>query len=90
VQVPDNPLDGDLNDARIGAIVSLDLGLARCFTPESLATLHVPALILGAGVDIGDLRQPGALWLALALLLWLHANVEACSHSSRFGTGMVH
>lgn len=51
----DSPLDGDLSDARIGAIVSLDLGLARGFTPESLATFHVPALILGAGVDIGDL-----------------------------------
>ncbi|WEX85745.1 alpha/beta hydrolase [Sinorhizobium garamanticum] len=51
----DNPLDGDLSDARIGAIVSLDLGLARGFTPESLAAFHVPALIIGAGVDIGDL-----------------------------------
>jgi predicted dienelactone hydrolase len=42
-------------DARIGAVVSLDLGLARGFTPESLATLHVPALVIGAGVDIGDM-----------------------------------
>lgn len=49
------PLDGDLQDARIGAIVSLDLGLARGFTPESLAKVDVPALIIGAGVDIGDL-----------------------------------
>lgn len=48
-------LDGDLSDARIGAVVSLDLGLARGFTPESLAAFHVPALIVGAGVDIGDL-----------------------------------
>lgn len=51
----DNPLDGDRSDPRIGAIVSLDLGLARGFTPESLAAFHVPALIIGAGVDIGDL-----------------------------------
>ncbi|MDB5526595.1 MAG: hypothetical protein JWM58_4358 [Rhizobium sp.] len=51
----DNQLDGDLSDARIGAIVSLDLGLARGFTPENLAAFPVPALIIGAGVDIGDL-----------------------------------
>lgn len=42
-------------DPRIGAIVSLDLGLARGFTPESLNSISVPALIFGAGVDIGDL-----------------------------------
>lgn len=42
-------------DKRVGAIVSLDLGLARGFTPESLSSIHVPALIFGAGVDIGDL-----------------------------------
>ena len=42
-------------DPRIGAIVSLDLGLARGFTTESLKAIHVPALIFGAGVDIGDL-----------------------------------
>lgn len=51
----DSPLNGDLSDPRIGAIVSLDLGLARGFTPESLAAFNVPALIIGAGVDIGDL-----------------------------------
>lgn len=48
-------LDTYMGDARIGAIVSLDLGLARGFTPESLATVHVPVLIFGAGIDIGDL-----------------------------------
>lgn len=45
----------DLSDKRIGAVVSLDLGLARGFTPESLAVTRVPVLIIGAGVDIGDL-----------------------------------
>lgn len=48
-------LDTDMSDPRIGAIVSLDLGLARGFTPESLAAFKVPALIFGAGIDIGDL-----------------------------------
>lgn len=42
-------------DPRVGAIVSLDLGLARGFTPESLNSITIPALIFGAGVDIGDL-----------------------------------
>ena len=42
-------------DQRIGAIVSLDLGLARGFTPQSLNSISVPALIFGAGVDIGGL-----------------------------------
>ncbi|HWD13435.1 alpha/beta fold hydrolase [Pseudochrobactrum sp. sp1633] len=42
-------------DPRVGAIVSLDLGLARGFTPESLNSITVPAMIFGAGVDIGDL-----------------------------------
>lgn len=48
-------LEGDLRDPRVGAIVSLDLGLARGFTPDSLAAFPVPALVIGAGVDIGDL-----------------------------------
>ncbi|MBS1166259.1 MAG: hypothetical protein H6R00_2284 [Proteobacteria bacterium] len=48
-------LDADMSDPRVGAFVSLDLGLARGFTPESLAAIHVPALIFGAGIDIGDL-----------------------------------
>ena len=52
----DNPrVEADLRDPRIGAFVSFDLGLARGFTPESLNQLNVPALIFGAGVDIGDL-----------------------------------
>lgn len=42
-------------DERVAAIVSLDLGLGRGFTPESLQKIAVPALFLGAGVDIGDL-----------------------------------
>ncbi len=42
-------------DPRVGTIVSLDLGLARGFTLQSLNNISVPALIFGAGVDIGDL-----------------------------------
>lgn len=42
-------------DERVAAIVSLDLGLGRGFTSESLQKIAVPALVIGAGVDIGDL-----------------------------------
>jgi predicted dienelactone hydrolase len=52
-------LDGELRDRRIGAVVTLDLGLARGFTPESLGNVTVPALVIGAGIDIGGL--PSAL-----------------------------
>ncbi len=46
-----------LKDDRIKRVVSMDLGLARGFSKQSLKDLHVPSLILGAGVDIGDLPQ---------------------------------
>jgi predicted dienelactone hydrolase len=48
-------LDADLRDRRVGAIVSLDLGLARGFTPESLAAFPVPALVINADVDMVDM-----------------------------------
>lgn len=55
----------DMHDPRIRAFVSLDLGFARGFTPESLGGVDAPALLIGAGVDIGD--RPAELesgWLA--------------------------
>ena len=51
----DSPLDDDLRDTRIGAVVTLDLGLARGFTANSLVSVMVPALVIGAGIDIGGL-----------------------------------
>ena len=61
----DPALGQDLRDPRVKSFVSLDLGLARGFTAESLAAVQVPALLFGAGVDIGDM--PAELetgWLA--------------------------
>ncbi|WP_425104076.1 alpha/beta hydrolase family protein [Ancylobacter sp.] len=52
-------LAGDLADQRVGAAVALDLGLARGFTPESLAALKVPVLVMSAGE--GDAQVPAAL-----------------------------
>lgn len=41
----------DVRDPRIKAVVSLDLGLARGFTPESLKQLSIPVLIMAAQAD---------------------------------------
>ncbi|QIG51218.1 alpha/beta fold hydrolase [Nordella sp. HKS 07] len=48
-------LERDMSDPRLKAFVSLDLGLARGFSPESLAALQVPSLVIAAGIDIGGL-----------------------------------
>lgn len=48
-------LEGNLADPRLKAFVSLDLGLARGFAPESLASLGIPALVIGAGIDVDGL-----------------------------------
>ncbi|EOT1172884.1 alpha/beta hydrolase family protein [Cronobacter dublinensis] len=45
------PLMESQREPRINAVVSLDLGLARGFTPGSLAQLNVPVLILSAQAD---------------------------------------
>lgn len=41
----------DARDPRIKAVVSLDLGLARGFTPESLKQISIPVLIMAAQAD---------------------------------------
>lgn len=54
---PQAPVSNDLHDARIKRVVSLDLGLARSFSPESLSQIRTPVLILAAGIDINALPQ---------------------------------
>lgn len=44
-------LGNDLRDERVKAVISLDLGLARGFTPASLAAIKVPVLVIAAGLD---------------------------------------
>jgi predicted dienelactone hydrolase len=51
-------LGADLGDRRIAAVVTLDLGPGRGFTPESLAAVRIPVLVLGAGEDVD--RQTAA------------------------------
>ncbi|WP_392887700.1 alpha/beta hydrolase family protein [Pseudomonas migulae] len=48
-------LVADLSDKRVTAIVSLDLGLSRGMTDESLAALPVPVLVIAAGAPSEDL-----------------------------------
>ncbi len=45
-------LGADLGDARIRAIVTLDLGPGRGLTSSSLAAVKVPVLVLGAGENV--------------------------------------
>ena len=52
-------LGQDLKDWRVKAVVSLDLGLARGFDPESLAAIDLPVLVIAAGAPNPEL--PAAL-----------------------------
>ncbi|WPU22865.1 alpha/beta fold hydrolase [Cedecea neteri] len=49
------PLSNNARDPRIKAIVSLDLGLARGFSPSSLAQIAIPVLIMSAQSDSEEL-----------------------------------
>ena len=78
-------LEGDLSDPRVGAAVSLDLGLARGFSPESLAALHVPILIFGAGIDVGGLpaeQESGYLAAGLPISMRDYVVVPDAMHFS--------
>jgi len=54
---PGEPKYFNFYDPRIKKAVILDLGLARSFSIESMSKVNTPVLILGAGIDIGDLPQ---------------------------------
>ena len=53
----EEPKSLNFYDPRIKKAVILDLGLARSFSIESMSKVNTPVLILGAGIDIGDLPQ---------------------------------
>lgn len=48
-------LGADWRDERVTAVVTLDLGLSRGLTDQSLATLPVPAMVIAAGVPSREL-----------------------------------
>ncbi|OCC02574.1 hypothetical protein BA190_23025 [Labrys sp. WJW] len=62
-------LGADLRDSRIGAVVSLDLGPALGFTPQSLAAVRIPVLVLAAGTPVPGIAalQQDSDYLAKAL-----------------------
>ncbi|MGU3575133.1 alpha/beta hydrolase family protein [Brucellaceae bacterium C25G] len=48
-------LEKEMRDPRIKAFITLDLGLARGFTPTSLSDIDIASLVIGAAIDIGDM-----------------------------------
>jgi len=50
-----------LTDTRVSAVVSLDLGLARGLTPQSLAAIEIPVLVIAAGDGVHQAQVPPAL-----------------------------
>lgn len=44
-----------MKDPRIKAVVSLDAGLVRGFSPASLEKITIPSLVIAAGVDIANI-----------------------------------
>lgn len=79
----DSRLGQDLHDPRLAAFVTLDLGLARGFSADSLAQVDIPALVLGADIDIGGL--PAALESG-----WLAAHLPARSTQEETIPGTMH
>lgn len=54
---PEEPHNTNLSDERIKKVITLDLGLARSFSITSMNNVTKPVLILGAGIDVGNLPQ---------------------------------
>ncbi len=48
-------LEQSLADPRVDAVVSLDLGFTQAFSPESVAGIDIPVLVIGAGSHLPDL-----------------------------------
>ena len=81
-----NPeLERDMSDERISAFVSLDLGGARGFTPESLSAIDKPFLVLGAGVNTAHLpseKESGYLADYLPKGTSTYATISDATHFS--------
>lgn len=78
-------LAADAGDPKIKAVVSLDLGLARGFTPESLSQIAVPVLIMAAQVDTDELPaklESGYLAEYIPAAVRRDVSVEGATHFS--------
>lgn len=81
----DAPLAADLHDGRIKAVISLDLGLARGFTPQSLAQIGLPVLVMSAQADSDDVSarlESGYLFAGLPDGAKKHLSVTGATHFS--------
>ncbi|WP_314421924.1 alpha/beta fold hydrolase [Pseudescherichia vulneris] len=75
----------DVRDPRIKAVVSLDLGLARGFTPESLKQISIPVLIMAAQADSDALParlESGHLAEFIPAAWQRYIRVEGATHFS--------
>ena len=75
----------DAHDPRIKAVVSLDLGLARGFTPESLKQISIPVLIMAAQADSDALParlESGYLSESIPAIWQHYIRVEGATHFS--------
>lgn len=74
-----------MHDSRVRAVVTLDLGLARGFTPQSLATMRVPMLVIAAGTDVGDMpaaQESGYLMQHLPAAAATYVEIPDAMHFS--------
>ncbi|HAZ75800.1 MAG TPA: lipoprotein signal peptide [Enterobacteriaceae bacterium] len=75
----------DARDPRIKAVVSLDLGLARGFTPASLKQISIPVLIMAAQADSDALParlESGHLAAFIPAAWQRYIRVEGATHFS--------
>ncbi|ECI0840883.1 alpha/beta fold hydrolase [Salmonella enterica subsp. diarizonae] len=81
----DGRLNADEREPTIKAVVSLDLGLARGFTPESLSQIAVPVLIMAAQEDSDEVParlESGYLAQYISAAVRQEVNVEGATHFS--------
>lgn len=81
----DKRLAANARDPKIQAVVSLDLGLARGFTPESLSQIAVPTLIMAAQADSDEIpaqQESGYLQQYIPAAVRHDIRVEGATHFS--------
>lgn len=78
-------LAANAREPKINAVVSLDLGLARGFTPESLSQIATPTLIMAAQADSDELPatlESGYLAQYIPAAVRRDQSVEGATHFS--------
>ena len=78
-------LAADAREPKIKAVVSLDRGLARGFTPESLSQIAIPTLIMAAQADSDELpakRESGYLAEHIPAAVRRDRSVDGATHFS--------